>query len=236
MLRLKKDVVEVGSGPQQAFAQLLELDQTIWPRFAYQYLAWSLTKDATYVQGKIAAALRWFRFSIPTARVLNNIAVVWAGLSILKDFVVEQGYPVEIAQDLQCFLQANDYLHTPAGVRTQADELSELICNFYHLPLLGAMYDQATDILWFSLRRVHKTFNLHQEMSSVRLLFEERVGSYIVGPTRLDDGGEWWGVELGKAQAIGLDTPRPFATIDFEPKLISSLNGTGNKKKVVANV
>lgn len=229
-LRLSKDTVDVGSDYQRAFTALVDLPSYVWHRFAYDYLQWTLGKDGDYLKDKLQEGLRLFRLSAPSDRVMKNMAIAWAGLTVLADYTQERGYRVDIRQEITEFTTALGFVtNTDLGIRTEADNLVELIAGFTDNPHLGAWYDDKADILWFSLVKAHKIFSVRMDMQSLQLQLEERRSKYIVGPSRHNDGGLWWGIQVQKAQDVGLVAPRPVVSIQLERGVQGLLANTNHK-------
>lgn len=230
-LCLSKGTVEVGTIYQKAFLELVDMDQDLWRQFAYQYLQWTLTKDATFLAEKINEGLRLFRLSAPSDRVAKNYAVAWAGLSVLAEFVQDKGWPVDIDQTIDAFTGAMGFVtNLDLGIRTAADDLIELVAGFFDHAHLGAWYDDETDILWFSLTKAHRLFNIRMDQPSLETQLKERTNRYMIGPVRQEDGGLWWGIQMDKAIEIGLNTPRPVVSVQLERGVSGLLDSTNHKE------
>jgi hypothetical protein len=221
-LRLDKATVAHNTSYAQAYTDLIRLDKTIWKQFAHAYFKWTLTKDTQYIQTRLAGSLNLFRLSISASRTLNNFAIAWVGLQLLQEFLKDMGWPTPLTPDIEAFHTAREFVHSTMGVKTFADTFVETLAAFYDMPAMRAYYEPETDVLWFSLIAAHKLLRIHLDLPTLELQLEERTGSYIVNATKQADGGLWWGIQVGKAQDMGLNVPRPLHIITNGLKLVES--------------
>lgn len=205
-LKLAKKNVIMGAPCNNAFQELLAVPRRTFEQFAHTYLQWSLSVDdlPSFVKDGI---LRFQNYS-ESPRVVNSLAVAWAGLLLLRHFVRAQGWDIRIAMDETAFLTAVEATHTAGlGMRCDADLLVEQASHFHDRH--GGEYVAADDILWFNLTKVLNLFKLRMDVSQLQTQLEQRTTAYLVGPERRKGGAQYWGIDIGKAQDLGLDVFRP---------------------------
>jgi hypothetical protein len=208
MLRLDKANIDIGKPANKAFQTLLDIDPKWFKQFAYTYLRWTLTKDQSYLARKLKASRILFQ-ELQQAREAANYAVVWAGLLILRDFITEMGWEVEIGQDFDAFIEALTYTFTMGlGVRTEVDELIEHISHFAHIPDLGTAWDNKTRVLWFSLPRAVRALRINISPTMLKIQLSQRLDTYLCGPEQRG-GSVMWGIDIAKARELGLDVQVP---------------------------
>jgi hypothetical protein len=209
MLRLDKSHIDIGKPANLAFQEVLSIDPVLFKRFAHTYLLWTLTKDKDYLARKVKAARMLFQ-DLQQAREAQNYAVVWSGLSILKDFVRDMGWPIDINQDQDAFIEALTYtFNLGLGTRTQVDDLVEHVTHFAHIPDLGTEWDEEAQVLWFSLPRAVRALRVNVSPTMLLIQLNQRLSAYLVGPEERRGGAQMWGIDIAKAKEVGLDVMIP---------------------------
>lgn len=212
-LQLEKDTIARGTPENVAFQELLTLQQhnkDLWSKFAYAYIQWTLSKGVDELGYYIKQGQGVFQKDISAARMINNYAIAWAGLSMLKDFFDDMNWKVTIKQDKADFIAALKMTHqSDLGVRTAADMLCEQITHFHYHQELQTEWEISRDILWFNLTKALRVFRVTVDPGMLIIQLRQRTNSYLVGPERRTGDAEWWGVNISKAQALGLDVFRP---------------------------
>lgn len=224
-IQLHKEAVDVGSPYNQAFQELLRIPPAQFRQFARSYLQWTLTKTSSDILPYLLEGQSMFIPYTSTNRVVNNVSVAWAGLSVLQQFVREQEWPTEIAQDLNAFLCAMGTTHIKGlGVRTEADNLIELVSHFADNPSLDTVWEVDADILWFNLVRVRHLLKVVTDPAMLTIQLQQRASTYLRGPKRLH-GAEFWGIHIDTAMKLGLNVKRPYTPLPEPIRLIPDDTG-----------
>ena len=218
-VQLTSDNIRPGSTYVDTFQKLQTWERKSRSAMAQLYLRWTLTKGKDYVAQVYSDGMVLFGDKFLSSRITNNFAVAWAGLTALRDFAAEYGLDVPVPLDSAAFLAAAHNTHTPGlGTITYVDTLLSQISHLWSLPSLDAQYEPETDTLWFNLTKAIFALRVQTEATMLQLQLQERVGVYVEGPERRNGGALYWGINVGKAQALGLDVNRPFASPKFTVK------------------
>jgi hypothetical protein len=190
-----------------AFERLRTWGNEDWAQMARRLVEWSLTKDQEYVQTAYEQGIKRFEGLGFTSRVTNNIAVCWMGWYILADYLGDLGIGLDLSTEP--FVSALHNTHKPGiGNLTQADYyISEVTHQAAANPVgMGAEFDG--DVLWVSLTRARMHARTLLPIGMLETQLSARRDAYVVGK-RVDRGGIMWGIDLRKAQAMGLDVAMP---------------------------
>lgn len=224
-VRLQSEHIRPGSQYVDSFTRLQTWDRAQRSAMAKLYLLWTLTKGRDYIGGLYTDGMMLFGDRFQSSRITNNFAVAWAGLQALHGFATTYGLDVSIPDDPEPFVVTANNTHTPGlGTVTYLDGLLAQISHMWAMPNLETDYDSATDILWFNLTKAIYALRVQTDVQMLTLQLQERLGVYVVGPERRTGGAVYWGIDIKKAQALGLDVNRPvttrFATTNFGSNII----------------
>ena len=217
-LHLAQNTIQPGTVYEQSYQQLKTWDNLQRGKMARHFITWSLSKKIDQVKSYFQTGYEVLDGHSLTARSLNNLAIVWAGLMLLEDYVIDTGLEVDLKHDPDVLVRVALNTHIPGlGTKTQIDALVEQVTHFHLLPDLETDWDVHSGILWFNMTRVIHTLRVRTDPRMLSLQLQERVGHYITGPSRRRGGAEYWGIEIDKAQKFGLDIfkPEPLRGIEF---------------------
>jgi hypothetical protein len=146
---------------------------------------------------------------LPDARTSRNAATCATGLVLANQFLALHSQ-VQWPHGTDEILAAITNTYRPGlGAETYIDRFVEKIAVFHRVPDLGTIWDGTTGTLWFNLVRAVHTLRERTPKDMLKIQLHERLNSYIVGPEQLRGGADYWGIDVRKAQSLGLDIALP---------------------------
>jgi hypothetical protein len=222
-IRMSQVRVAAGSAYREAYLTLRELPREVFNVLGREYLKWCLELDVSDVRPIFREAEREFAEALPFSRAARNVAVVWTGFKLFSRFLEKYGPVPECIAGVtgDDFLRCMEHTYLKElGSRTAAELFVEIVASLFFQRVPWARqfceWDEETGVLWVHVTSAHHWVGhfRRNEIPSYDMLLpilEERVGLYIEGPKSLETkgGGTYWGINIAKAQELGLDVPRP---------------------------
>jgi hypothetical protein len=201
------------SGYTVAMKTLREIHQ-LQPLFARDYLQHTLSTTKDDVSRWIAQGEIFFSESIPQSRLVSAATTAYIGIKLLQTYV-----PVDLTDKeiVSAILKTMDnvYVHG-LGVRTPVEQMLEILSHAFRAGQTWAIQacEYKEGVLWFNVTTCHHWirrfwFGL-PEKEMLMPQIDERVGIYIETP-KVKDGGIYYGLNIAKAQELGLDVPTPIS-------------------------
>lgn len=222
LLHPMKSNIQAGTAHRESYHKLRTWGVEHQAVMARHYLRWSLSKGAAVVDKYYRQGFDLFEPKLVGSvdRVINNVALTWAGLQLFLAFTEEMGIEFYLEPDVDEFLKSCALTTKPGlGTVTAIDNFVVKITSLQDaVPGLRMHWNQDNQILWFNLERVSAILKSTDDLNMMRLQLKERVGVYLKGPKRLPQRGnaEHWGIDIQKAQSLGLNVtaPQSYTTSD----------------------
>lgn len=221
-VRMIQSRVAPGSDYRKAYLKLRDLPRDLFYVFAREFLQYSLGLSPQDILNDFRESERQFAEYLPFSRAARNVAVVWTGVKVLRNFLEERKCPVPgLGAGVEPFLKSMENIYLPVlGTRTPAELFVEIVAALYFQAVPWArkfcFYDPEEDILWVQVISAHHWVGHYrrQEIPHVDMLvpiLEERIGVYLIEPRQVHErgGGIYWGIDVQKCQELGLNVPRP---------------------------
>lgn len=217
---LSPQTIKEGSPCYQAY-QLLA--QVRLEKFAYPYLAYTLTAD---VPALLDQAIDQIHEAFPMVlpdRIRRNVTVAWCGILAFNDFLAQHNrgvWPLEQAHVMTHALQ-NVYSPNLGRAPTAADSFVEFIVNVAAQKLTYFPWELEGTVLWFQLTPAFEYFCRQRAFQhratlsrdAVRIQLGELEVDFTLPPAVRDIKGRRalaYGIDLAKAHKAGLDVPSSF--------------------------
>lgn len=239
---IRMSQVRVGTETQyrQAYLRLRDQPREVFTAFAREYLTWCLTLGESDLRLPFKEAELAFGRKLPFSRAARNVAVVWVGFQLLTQFLRKMGAVPPALEEVteDHFLKAMEHIYLKElGSRTAAELFSEIVASLFYQGVRWArdfcVWSPEEDTLWVHVTSAHHWVGhfRRSEIPSLEMLLpvlEERTGVYLEGPKALEErgGGTYWGINIAKAQELGLDVPRP---VGAEERVITFVDDTGDE-------
>jgi hypothetical protein len=213
-VQLQRRNVSQGTPYVDAFHRLRTWGYEHQAVLAREYLLWSLSKGRDDLAMYYEAGFNEFApvLSGATDRLINNLAVVWAGLALFCDFLQELDLDVSITPDVGAFKRVALLTTNPSlGTLTYADRMVVRMTSLQDVLQLGVWWDPDERVLWFNLDKVSAVLHSKVDTAMLEMQLKERIGVYLLEPKRIPERGNslHWGVDIEGAQELGLNVSAP---------------------------
>jgi hypothetical protein len=223
-LRLRQDTIKAGTPAYVAHEHITSIDRKARATLAARYLQHTLEYGAKELSPMLASLRDSLTADLPFGRLVNTASIVALGLAVFGSFA-EKECGLVLPESRDAILAAMGNTYAPGlGVTTPIDQYCEVVAHAYADGQAWArsscLWDSDARVLWFNvtmtLHWVRRFWSALPDRELVLPQLEDRSGLYITGPERLSEkgGGTYWGIEIDKAQELGLDIPAP---LDLRP-------------------
>jgi hypothetical protein len=210
-LRLDKTNIVGDTQWTQGLQAWQSLDPELFRQFAGVYMKWTLEVLPEEVLAEVEKQQQQMSRHLPDARTSRNAAICATGLVLANRFL-SLCSTVQWPTGAPEILAAITNTYRPGlGAETYIDRFVEKIAVFHYLADLGTIWDEQSGTLWFNLIRAVHTLRERTPKDMLKIQLQERLSSYITGPQKLRGGADYWGIDIRKAQSLGLDIARPGA-------------------------
>lgn len=202
----------------KAMRELREL-RGVQEAFAREYLEWTLRVEVSDAITWLAQGEKFFAADIPQSRLVGAASVALVGMRLLQEFAKEKGVLLPLSDEALrvAILKTMDnvYVHG-LGVRTPVENMLEILAHAYRSGQQWATQacDYREGVLWFNVTTCHhwirRFWHGLPDRDMLMPQIEERVGVYIEKPVNRS-GGIYFGLNVAKAQELGLDVPTPIS-------------------------